>query len=370
MDDDQIQGGAEAPQSQGTDSEAGTPEPSFAEQMSEAISDSLSEDGGPPTPEHADAGQPRGPDGKFLPKTPADGKQANPANPDGDAPAQPAQQPPPGQEGKPADPPKAAEDPYREPEGMKPEASERFRALVAVAKEKDARIEELSTQHAEVAQTVQAFQRLLVESQATDAEFGALLDYTRAIKTGDWRAAEPLLAAQIQQFRLATGRDPAGIDPFEQYPDVAEAVQAGQIPVEMARDVVRARQIAARHAQHQHEIQQDRDAQQAFQAQAQQATNDVAALVRQWRDTDLDWPKKQAQLQALAGEIAQTTPPHLWADALARTYKAIGEAMKSAAPPRVPAPAHEQPLRASGARAGARQPQTMHEAIFGVGDDA
>jgi hypothetical protein len=294
--------------------------------------------------------RPRGPDGRFLKK---DGTPE-------DAPADPA-----APEAKAEKPPeKPAEDLYKEPEGLKEGARERFQQLVAVAREREAELAQVREQFAQQAQVTQAFQQMLVETGASDQEFGALLDFAKAVKQGDWNAAEPLLAHLAQQFRVATGRDPAGSDPFAQHTDLSQAVQAGQITREAAIQVMQARQVLAQQQRQQAEAQQRQQQEHGYVQSVRQATGQVSQMVQQWSQRDLDWPRKQSLMQAHAKQIAETLPPDQWGFALKLAYDTITQTMAAQAPQRPPVgPGTPQPLRPSGAQGGRREPSNMQEAI-------
>lgn len=335
------------PVAEGSAPEAAAPEQS----MLDAIGAALKDDEQPEAkPEETGDERPRGPDGRFLPKDGAD--PTKPADP-----AKPA-------EAKPADPAKPpAEDAFKEPEGLSEGAQERFRSLVSMVRERDARIEQAEAQAGEMRQAVEGFQRMIVDSGANDQELVALFDFAKAIKSGNWTAAEPMLAHLTQQYRVAMGRDPNGADPFSAHPDLAQSVQEGKITAEAAREVLRARQVLADEQRRTQAAQAEQQTQQQYIAGVQRATAEVGQMVRQWSATDLDWPKKQAMLQTQAVEIAKALPPEQWGFALQSAYKLIGETLKVSAPARATPAAGAQPLRPSAANAGRREPANMAEAI-------
>lgn len=336
----------EQPVTEGSAPEAAAPEQS----MLDAIGAALKEDGQPDAqPAEGGDDRPRGPDGRFLPKDGAD--PTKPADP-----AKPA-------EAKPAEPAKSAEDAFKEPEGLSEGAQERFRSLVSMVRERDARIEQAEAQVGEMRQAVEGFQRMIVDSGANDQELVALFDFAKAIKSGNWTAAEPMLAHLAQQYRVAMGRDPNGADPFSAHPDLAQSVQEGKITAEAAREVLRARQVLADEQRRTQAAQAEQQTQQQYVASVQRATAEVGQMVRQWSATDLDWPKKQAMLQTQAVEIAKALPPEQWGFALQSAYKLIGETLKASAPARATPAAGAQPLRPSAASVGRREPANMAEAI-------
>lgn len=334
----------EQPIAEGSAPEAAAPEQSMLDAIGAALKDDE-----PSAPAESTDDRPRGPDGRFLPKDGAD--PTKPADP-----AKPA-------ETKPADLAKPTEDAFKEPEGLSEGAQERFRSLVSMVRERDAQLEQVQAQAGEMRQAVEGFQRMIVDSGANDQELVALFDFAKAIKSGNWAAAEPMLAHLTQQYRVAMGRDPNGADPFSAHPDLAQAVQEGKITAEAAREVLRARQVLADEQRRTQAAQAEQQTQQQYVAGVQRATAQVGQMVRQWSATDLDWPKKQAMLQTQAVEIAKALPPEQWGFALQSAYKLIGETLKASAPARATPTAGAQPLRPSAANAGRREPSNMAEAI-------
>lgn len=333
----------EQPIAEGSAPEAAAPEQSMLDAIGAALKDDE-----PSAPAEPTDDRPRGPDGRFLPKDGTD-KPADPAKP---------------AEAKPADPAKpSTEDAFKEPEGLSEGAQERFRSLVSMVRERDAQLEQVQAQAGEMRQAVEGFQRMIVDSGANDQELVALFDFAKAIKSGNWTAAEPMLAHLTQQYRVAMGRDPNGADPFSAHPDLAQAVQEGKITAEAAREVLRARQVLADEQRRTQAAQAEQQTQQQYVASVQRATAEVGQMVRQWSATDLDWPRKQAMLQTQAVEIAKALPPEQWGFALQSAYKVIGETLKASAPARATPAAGAQPLRPSAANAGRREPANMAEAI-------
>jgi len=337
-------------------------EPGGPGSMLEALRGSLGnadEEGEQQAPEVTDqpvAGERlRGPDGRFIAKdgTPTD----DPAQAQLAQPAKPEATP----EAKPAD------DPYREPEGLKPEARERFQSLVSIAKESKQQLEAAQTQLGEMQQAVTSFQQMIVDTGATDQELLATFDFIKAVKSGNWQQAEPMLAHLTQQYRVATGRDPNGADPFSQHQDLAQAVQAGQMTPEAARQVVQARQVLAQQQQQQQAVQAQQQTQQQYVANVQRAAQDVRGLVQRWSATDLDWPKKQALMEAHAKRIGESMPPEQFVAAMQMAYDAITQTMAASAPQRTAPPSNApQPLRPAAANAGRREPASLAEAIAGA----
>lgn len=345
-DDPQVDAGTEAPAGIEPVAEGGAPEaaeqPSFQEGMAAAISGALKDD-------DEGEGPARGPDGRFVPKDKPEGE------PDA---------PPKATEAKPAEPEKPADDPYREPEGLKPEARERFHALAEKAKEATTQLETLRGEYEQQRQVTDAFRQMLTETGANDQEFAAVLDFTKAVKHGNWQAAEPLLLNLVQQYRTATGRDIGGqTDPFAQHPDIAQQIAQQQITPQAAQELVRARAFMAQQQQQVAQQQAQQQEARQYEQAVEQAAGAVRGLVSKWQSSDLDWPRKQQILSETAQTIAQQLPPQQWAAAMQAQYDAVTRAIAAAAPPRQTPPPNQQPLRPSGAAAGRKEPSNMLEAI-------
>lgn len=321
-------------------------EPTLAEQITTAVQavDAPPEVVQPPvaavatepsdTTEPAD-GRMRGPDGRFLPKEP-----------------DPETKPPPA---------KPVSDPAM-PEGLSQGAQERFQTLSNSLKEARQSLFDRDSQFSELQNTLAGIQGVIQESRLDQSDFMTMINFARAIKTGDWASAEPILAHQVAQFQMATGRMPNGADPLAAHPDLQQAVQAQQIDPRFAVEVARSRSLQARQQQA-WQTQQQR--QQTEQQQAQQAEQSMQGAIAQikrlseyWSQTDLQWPQKMERLKAYGEKIAQTKPAHLWPELMQAAYEAM--AGESAPKPAIGGP---QPLRASGAQAGAKVPQTFAEAI-------
>jgi hypothetical protein len=249
--------------------------------------------------------------------------------------------------------PEVAENDEEPPEGIGKKAQERFRAMVARVKEKDAEIEHL---HRDLG----GIRNLMRETGGTPEDFSKSFEYIRAIRRGDLQQARDILEDQIRQISVATGKPFGAVDPLAQHPDLRERVDAFQMDEQTALEMARHRlaqqeqQQAAQqfHARQQAEVTQART--------RQQAIAEIDRLGSEWAKSDPDYAAKEAVIARQAQLIAQQFPPSQWAAQVRLMYQTI-----SAMPQPKPASHSPAPLRASGQTAGARQPSSMLEAIQG-----
>lgn len=237
------------------------------------------------------------------------------------------------------------------PEGIGKKAQERFRAIVAKVKEKDAEIEHLS-------RDIGGIRELMRETGGTPEDFSKSFEYIRAIRRGDLHQARSILEDQIRQISVATGQPFGAVDPLAQHPDLRERVNAYQMDEQTALEMARHRMAQA---EQQQAARQYHERQQAAHVQAQTRQQAIAEIDRmggEWARTDPDYATKEDVIARQAQLIAQQFPPSQWAAQVRLMYQTL-----SAMPVPKPASHVPAPLRASGQSAGARQPSTMLEAI-------
>lgn len=295
----------------------------------------------------AQALQPRDEQGRFRAK--ADEPAQQPAA------AQEPVKPPEAKQPDPAKPPE--QKPADEPPGLSADASTRFREMANRVKETETKLAEYEP----VVQMVQDLNQRVEASGLNQQEFWQAVEFGTAMKRGDWRSVEPILAAQFANFRMAMGRDPQGADPLAHHPDILQAVQAGQMTHQFAIELARGRSMSAQQQQRMQVEQQTQQRQQQYEQTVNQAAGQIGTMVKQWEMTDLDWPRKREVMDEKAREIAAHLPPEQWAFAIKTAYDTLGRAMPIFKPAPTP-----NALRASGAQGGAKEPQSMLEAITGA----
>lgn len=239
--------------------------------------------------------------------------------------------------------------------GLSTQAQQRFRELANSAKENKQNFDKLQEE------TV-AFREMVADAQITPQDMLDLLDYGKAIRSGDFGRAREVLQAQMRQLAIATGETFDPVDPLSAHPDLRAAVNEMEITEKHALELARARDIdAARQGQQQRQQQALQQTQQQAEA-TQQAFNQVAVMANGWRTNDIDWPAKQDFMMAKANEIQQSYPPHLWTRMIQDVYDTYSKAIQAAAQgkPRTP-----QPLRPGAKAGGQSAPASLHEAMWG-----
>lgn len=356
--DDELDEGA-AP---GTGTEAG---PSLQEQALASIG--LGDDGGSDddtggAPDAgaagtADAGQAA--DGQALPAAGTEGAPAAAAAA-ATPPADPAKQP--------------ANELYAPlPEHNPRKTHERFQKLIEGHKELDAKVKELeplATQARELQAKVQeheqgwqVFQEMGFRGEEAVQDLQQFAHYRNALSSGNWDAAAAVIAEQVRQLTLLSGRQ-INVNALSGFPDLNERVQAGAIDEQTALELARGRhqqaqqqQFAQRQQQtHQHSQQQA----QAIQQGAAQVDQVVQQLVR-----DPDYAKVEPELVKHLEYIKANYLPHQWAGEIKRTYETEKRILQLAARGQTTAPA-PQPLRGNGHGGGNPAPTTMAEAALQV----
>lgn len=258
-----------------------------------------------------------------------------------------------------------------------PKSQQRFRDLVTQVKEKDKRLTMLESEHTKykekaerldrveteynaVRKDVSDFQALLKSSQATPEEFVQLLDYSKAVKSGDFQTALQLIDAQRAAIAKAAGMDLPGVDVFSDHPDIKQRVESLDLDKEAALELVRLRN--ERRAAEQRAQQEERGMQgvRRTEAAVSAASKAVAELAQKWQASDIDYAAKHPKLMEVAKEIAAEYPPEYWPKLLEREYRA----MKTAAPatPDTPKP-NLTPLRPGGGGGGNKVPKSAAEAV-------
>lgn len=237
------------------------------------------------------------------------------------------------------------------PEGISKKAQERFRNIVYKVKEKEA---ELTA----VRSDLDGIRTLMKDTGGTPEDFSRTFEYIRAVRSGDFDNARSILEDQIRQLSVATGKPFGQVDPLSQFPDLRERVNAYQMDEPTALEIARSRS----HADAQRKAEQQFNERQQQQRESvnsrQSAIAEIDRLGAEWAKSDPDYAVKEGIITQKANEIAANFPPSQWAAQVKLMYSAISS--MPVQKPTAPAPA---PLRASGQSAGARQPNSMLEAL-------
>lgn len=247
-------------------------------------------------------------------------------------------------------------------------ASERFRSMAAEIKELAPYREELTklgiasiadlpalAQRAQIGDDMVSMVR---ETGANAEQYGMTLDYLGLITAagnGDLKAAEKawgIWEKEGQALAAMLGREVPGVfDPLAHHPDLAEAVQNGDVTRAFALETARAR---AQGALHQDVVRRTREQQAEVQRQADNETalrQGVEALKRFDAEmaADPSYAAKRPMLNAMVANIRKTLPPSEWEKETRAAYAMIPT--PAAPAPAAPAKPTPGPVRASGPRA-------------------
>lgn len=239
-------------------------------------------------------------------------------------------------------------DPDAVPDGLSEKAQERFQSL---AKERN----DWRDRASQWQQTIQ--------STGADAkQFGEMLEYVRAVNSGDpmqLRGALETAKKAVRDLSVALGEDTQTVDAVGGYPDLVQRVQNGDIDRRTALELVRAREQAQALQQQQQTYAQSQQEERSIQA----ATQQLDQLGQQLRAQDPDFPRKFEAMKSFIPVIAENQPPAQWAASFLRAYQGLN------LPPAMPAatglPPSPQPLH--GVRTGGNnlraEPKTAEEAV-------
>lgn len=320
-------------------------DPAKPTSMLDAISKALAQN--EPKAPDGQTGQPRGPDGKFLPKT---GEQVQQP---GQAPAQAKK------EGDPQQPAKPEDELLQMPEGLQPKAQERFQRLANVNREMAAELEQLRPMR----ESVEYVQQHFHQNQVKPEQFEQAVAVIGALNRGDFQTAVRFMQEQMRLISLQTGQPLPGVDPLEGFPDLRQAVDTLQINEQAAIELAARRTREAQALQMQ-QSQHQQQAQEQQAAQAHQAgVKAVDKLCRDLAQTDLDYAAIEERLLPHLGALLQGVPPHMYAQKVKQQYDLIKSTITAVRP--APPAAGGAMLRPTGSAGAATRPKSPFEAMWG-----
>lgn len=311
MNEDDVQTAETVTANENTEQEASTTETNEPSSMLEAIQDGLK--------------------GEESPKPEDTAEQTNETE------SKPDQEPAPENDDEP-------------PEGISKKAQERFRNLTHRLKEKD-------TELAAVRSDLDGIRSIMQETGGKAEDFGMMFDYMRALNKGDMEHVGKVLAEQVRQYKMMTGKSLESVDPLQDFPDLRQRVDSYQMDEQSALELARQRSFARQHQQETAQQQQRHNQTQQFQQVKQQAMAEVDRMGAEWAKRDPDYKIKEELILKQIPVIAQRFHPSQWPQQVEILYQTL-----SSMPMQRPAQA-PQPLRPSGQSAGAKQPTSMLEAL-------
>jgi hypothetical protein len=251
--------------------------------------------------------------------------------------------------GKVAADPKKVKDPINDPlpPTLKEATKERITSLITLAKEKDAAIERITSQHQEIMTIIQ-------ESTATPQQYGDALDYIRLVNSpniADREKALDIMMTEVNVLARALGKPVAGVNMLEGHDDLIQKVKDGALSQQDAQEIAASREsrrISTNVQTQNQNVQQQAAAQQVVLDKGRADLNALEAKLR----TDPNYAAKRQILIKTLQPVFNQIHPSQWA----ATFKAAYDELPATAAPKAKAagiPAN-QPLRAKTASGGAQ----------------
>ena len=288
-------------------------------------------------------GRERNPDGTFKPK----------------AEAKPGEKP--GEEKKPGEAKKP--DPLNDPipKDLKQETQERIRTLIKTTKEVTAERDKISTDFNMLISGVQS-------AGVTPEQYGETLSWLALFNSQDPAQQEKALEiVESVAERLATllGKDRNVSDPLTAHQDLQQAVRAGQITAQFAKEIARTRNAGQFRTELTTQQRQQETQQQQAERELATARQDLNTLEQTLRATDPSYEAKRAMLVPVLKPVFASLPPSQWKAAFEQAYANARVAAPAAVRRGAPA---QQPLRAGKNPAGGqtKAPSSMREALDGA----
>jgi hypothetical protein len=202
----------------------------------------------------------------------------------------------------------------------------------------------------ERAEAGEVFQDAIKATGAPPSDFGRALDILADMNSGDpvrqMRGLDALNEV-VKHWSPILGREAEGVDPFTNHPDLAEAVESGEITRAHALELAQSRSVQRLQEASVQQRQQQTQAEQAQQQAEQTARSQLTDLGNQLAAQDPHYAAKFPSLKAALISIMENTPPERWAAAAARAYQALPNPTVQA--PASTTPTH-RPLRANAIR--------------------
>lgn len=255
---------------------------------------------------------------------------------------------------------------YKMPEGLGPQARERFKVITEGHKAMATELETVKTEAAslkeindQVVTQRDGFREMLAATDTSPDDLNGLFTYKEHLKNKNWTGARAILEGQLRQLSLMSGEEYGAVDPLDDYPELKEEVDNHEMSRARALEIVRGRQGE--------KVTQDaaarRQADETAEAARVEMTKGEVAKIANWgkqmAGRDIDYAAKQAKLLAKIPDIMKKYPPNQWLQATQDAYDSIVLPAK-AAPPNPGNNGGNRPLRPSGG-GGTPAAATMQE---------
>lgn len=199
----------------------------------------------------------------------------------------------------------------------------------------------------EIQRSYESLRGLINESVSSPDELVQVLDFTKALKTGDYQSALHQIDSIRNEIVLRSGIDQNAPDPLSAYPELREAVDRMEMGEKHALEIAQARRIQEQQKKQLQQQQHEQSYQQQYEQQQQQAVVAITELEKNWLATDPLAEQKLKQLQPQVEKIAQQYPPSQWVQILQTLYHTL-----NVSPPTTP-----RPLRANSGKVPKTEPQ-------------
>lgn len=213
---------------------------------------------------------------------------------------------------------KKAADPINDPipKDLKQETSDRMRALVKIAREKDAEVSQVRGDFDTIINGIKA-------SGATPEQYGETISWLSLFnspKMEDRKAAYELVENVADRMATLLGIDRTVSDPFKNHPDLKTALAARQITPELARETARHRDAAAFKGQLDTSVQQRQQTENQKQEAHEKAKTELNTFDKEMRIKDPLYDAKRKLIVPILQPIFKTLPKEQWAEAYKKAY--------------------------------------------------
>jgi hypothetical protein len=249
---------------------------------------------------------------------------------------------------------------YAEPEGLRPKAQERFRALVDNNKQVTQELDTAKNAMAEIHKTVES-------SGMSPEEFGLMLSYAQMANSGqkdDHEYAFKMIETEYKRMAAKLGVEVEGVeqaDLFADFPDIKEKVDGYELSKEDALEIVNARKKLQPQTQEQQPFSQSPPAPVNDAEEKAGAIEGVKNFMANMEKTDIDFKSKESVLLEQVEEIRKNYPVAQWPAIVKQLYSNIGRLGSKTK--QAKKAGDSAPLKSTPNAGGAVAPQTALDAV-------
>jgi hypothetical protein len=246
------------------------------------------------------------------------------------------------------------------PKDLKKETSERIRSLIETTKTVTAERDQIRSDFDTIVNGIKA-------SGSTPEQYGEVISWMSLFNSPDPQSrmkAYELVNDVADRLATLLNIDRQAPNPIAKHPDLAQAVQAGQITAKYAAEIARTRESNAFKSQLTTQQQSQLTQQQQQQQEEAQARSGLTAFENEMRASDPLYEQKKAAILPALRAVMSKIPKSQWVE----TYKAAYANAKVKPQGTVAKKPTNQPLRANKNPAGGqgRAASSMMDAINGA----